>query len=185
MAAAGVCRDGCRLAVRRRPVQGWAVLNKPSRYGLAVLCIPFVFSFSAEVGSSLLGIAVGAAAGGFRPCPRMLPLSWFLRATRGAARSGWAVRPAGAGGAAVLVRQAPQLEQRWEQAQRSQRLCGQRQRAHLGGPATDHRQPARNMGLIVRGAGASLATSRRNSAASRLSGPAHRAGSLGMRTTSG
>ncbi len=46
--------------------KGWSVLNKPSRYGLAVLCIPFVFAFPPRGRFLLLGIAVGAAAGGFR-----------------------------------------------------------------------------------------------------------------------
>ena len=46
--------------------KGWSVLNKPSRYLLAVLCIPFVFAFPPRGRYLLLGIAVGAAAGGFR-----------------------------------------------------------------------------------------------------------------------
>lgn len=46
--------------------KGWSILNKPSRYLLAVLCVPFVFACPPRGRFLLLGIAVGAAAGGLR-----------------------------------------------------------------------------------------------------------------------
>ena len=46
--------------------KGWSILNKPSRYLLAVACIPFVFAFPPPGKFLLLGIAVGAAAGGLK-----------------------------------------------------------------------------------------------------------------------
>ncbi len=46
--------------------KGWGILNKPSRYLLAVVCIPFVFAFPPRGRFLLLGIAVGAAGGGLK-----------------------------------------------------------------------------------------------------------------------
>lgn len=46
--------------------KGWGIVNKPSRYLLAALCVPFVFAFPPRGNALLLGIAVGAAAGGLR-----------------------------------------------------------------------------------------------------------------------
>ena len=48
------------------PSKGWSVLNKPSRYLLAMLCVPFVFAFPPRGHFLLQGIAVGAALGGLR-----------------------------------------------------------------------------------------------------------------------
>ena len=46
--------------------KGWSILNKPSRYLLAVICVPFAFAFPPRAPFLLWGIAVGAAAGGLR-----------------------------------------------------------------------------------------------------------------------
>lgn len=46
--------------------KGWSILNKPSRYLLAVICVPFVFAFPPRASFLLWGIAVGSAAGGLR-----------------------------------------------------------------------------------------------------------------------
>lgn len=46
--------------------KGWSIANKPSRYLLAALCVPFVFAFPPRGNFLLLGLAAGAAAGGLR-----------------------------------------------------------------------------------------------------------------------
>lgn len=46
--------------------KGWSILNKPSRYLLAVMCLPLAFAFPPQGRFLLLGIAAGAATGGLR-----------------------------------------------------------------------------------------------------------------------
>jgi O-antigen ligase len=46
--------------------KGVSVLNKPLRYLLAVVCLPYVLRFPPRLGFLLAGLAVGAAGGGLR-----------------------------------------------------------------------------------------------------------------------
>ena len=136
----------------------------------------------------LLGSLLSQTRGGWLALALcMLPLSWFL------VRHLWGRRVlVGGAGLLALVAllcwyQAPQLEQRWEQAQSEVSGYVDNGNARTSvGQRLDHWQLAWNMGLDRPwAAGASLATSRRNSAVSRPVWPSPSCWSSGTRTTSG